>query len=1433
MPYIKTHSNYVLKKDHQTVADGTIWERDITTIGGVNQFSPGQIPIYRSNNFIITVRNEGKESNQYNRLKWKENESGDTWTLENISGITSEFEDQNDIKIVLKQDYYDFRDFAYYGSLSELFRSSINDIFQRFPGELYVTLSGSAYYTSSYTEDFETFTEEIKFDENSKYVSNPYGINVHSSVKPVEGNPLKYFANGGFKNYEIIQGDDEENAEKITSWSARTFVSVLKKQGVLDGTYSGDLFYDNYMRSKIDQLASQPDRELRWTDVRTDESGNCIVSGYSVDCSGVEKGYNEGWDDLLECFASGEIHQNYEKYFNTRFHVFSGGTISDDNDVSENDSTYGIKGYPSEEKAATRLNELYSAWVEAHDEWLADEPVREDGETEEAYQERVEAWEQEEPENPQLFIYSYSPCGDLSCYILTTPCKGYKMGSVFINNIKIDAWVGDNSEIVYLSNNTDIHIRPKEEFIVDFYNNCNNFEKLILARDTHPKYKSLFSVIKENEHGYYREMEEFVFPTSEGGYNVDASSYGFSKFTTRLSEIGEYYDEFFTDNLYRSMTHEAIKNFDWTYTREFYQGDEQQFVIGGERVQKALRVFAREFDEILSYINNIKNSNRITYDERSNIPNYFLTDSVESKGWDVKLVYPYELKEYMEDDSGNTITNASGNVIYVDSYVEQEQLDNKIGDNYIIRQFSQNPKKEVFPYTENLIDENIRDGYFISCDTGGTRVNDYVCEYKNSIYNLISAKDENTVKKFRLKNKIRSFTDERPYTYFDANNEFMKRLAINSPYIWRHKGTIEGIEMLLGMFGLKSQRWVDRLGDGCRESGVTADYDVTEYTSFTNRIEEEWDAVHQMYRMDWINSTKTIVYDYRSTSNYTKYGASDWTSYLSYQGLPVTYKDETVQVDSGGTVINEPYIRISPLSAQSATSNSAESFTRIDGNNAPVMRRYLYPRFSPYEQLDGNPYYQMNGGWMAKTLTNGKKVYNFQYDVDDNISYTCEVASGTATSSGTTDNHPIYKETVRNIRSVENIQKLVSTPSDKVVKNSIYYVSHIEKDIAVINNSVYKINYEYSGNESKPLMYVVLTKNGGYIKIGNDRFFDESIVVYTKTKVVEQGHEPMFGDYGLIESIIPLTDKSDGYSIKAYISYDVDGEGKKSNFDFVCKDTIGGYYTIDSFVVMDALYKQGDTNYFIIKDVNYSNRMASENDEYGWIRLNEKDSEYIRINTITNYYEGNNPHNGNMDYDSGHEYFTYYKKLFKYAIANYLFDERCYENFYDTFYSEIYDYGFEGLIDADESIKQYTPFIINDSKIHYFGNYYKKSDNNPIECTEVVQYSDNKELQWRLKTMYNFSDSRVNVTNYILNDDDNVIGGSPYSGFTSDEVDEVTNQVVNNKRISITFNLHNEWHTNQGQCEVKYLDDIVMNYLSQMIPSTAIVDIKYVYTPKD
>ena len=129
MAFIKSHSNYVLKSKHQNVNDGTIYERDITTIGGVNQFSKGMTPIYRSNNFIISVRNDTGSTNVYNNSKWEKSTSASTiWTLENVCGMTSNNDDSNDVKIVLKQDYYDFCDFAYYGSLSELFRASVTDI---------------------------------------------------------------------------------------------------------------------------------------------------------------------------------------------------------------------------------------------------------------------------------------------------------------------------------------------------------------------------------------------------------------------------------------------------------------------------------------------------------------------------------------------------------------------------------------------------------------------------------------------------------------------------------------------------------------------------------------------------------------------------------------------------------------------------------------------------------------------------------------------------------------------------------------------------------------------------------------------------------------------------------------------------------------------------------------------------------------------------------------------------------------------------------------------------------------------------------------------------------------------------------------------------------------------------------------------------------
>ena len=141
----------------------------------------------------------------------------------------------------------------------------------------------------------------------------------------------------------------------------------------------------------------------------------------------------------------------------------------------------------------------------------------------------------------------------------------------------------------------------------------------------------------------------------------------FTEYLDSLVEVGEYYDSLFTDNIWRSMTHEAIRNFDWTYTRHYNPGDEEPFVEGGTKIQKVIRLYGREFDEIKTYIDAIDDLNTITYDNINNIPDYFFTDKLEEEGWDVRLVYPLILSEFV---NGHDNVPIDMNALFPEKYGE-------------------------------------------------------------------------------------------------------------------------------------------------------------------------------------------------------------------------------------------------------------------------------------------------------------------------------------------------------------------------------------------------------------------------------------------------------------------------------------------------------------------------------------------------------------------------------------------------------------------------------------------------------------------------------------------------------------------------------------------------------------------------------------------
>ena len=347
---------------------------------------------------------------------------------------------------------------------------------------------------------------------------------------------------------------------------------------------------------------------------------------------------------------------------------------------------------------------------------------------------------------------------------------------------------------------------------------------------------------------------------------------------------------------------------------------------------------------------------------------------------------------------------------------------------------------------------------------------------------------------------------------------------------------------------------------------------------------------------------------------------------------------------------------------------------------------------------------------------------------------------------------------------------MLSVPSYEIHDDQIVYVTNIQDNIAVLAGKVYNIKSDRFGK------YIELIKANGVVQAGDDYFFDDVIRVYDR--------------YGTVKSI-NIREIPNGQPINCYII-----SGTVQCYD----DTKN---CSDQFVVIDP-NAENYTNYFKINDFSYSNRLGGN----GWKRLSLGDREYKMINTIINDNKGNNPHNGMMRYDNGEEYFEYYKHLFKYALENDLFDERCYNDF-DAYRDTINGYGFSPISSyiTSDKIDDYTDVITFKHELCGNGS-----------CVEVPPFSSTTDAKCAYKLLPIDEQSAYTINN------------SAHTKTSRKNI--ISNGNMNTKVIRITFRLHEDFIkdgklTDIGASEMKYIDDIVMNYLTQMIPSTAILQIRY------
>lgn len=422
-------------------------------------------------------------------------------------------------------------------------------------------------------------------------------------------------------------------------------------------------------------------------------------------------------------------------------------------------------------------------------------------------------------------------------------------------------------ELLYITNKKGYRIRPNDNEVKYFFDNLGDFEKLLLNQYT--DYTATFDTyIEDNELGWQVKEVKYKWPTAKGDWNLSLNGKAYSQYVNSLTELAIGYDTLFSDVIWRNMTHEAIVNLDLTLARN----GEMVETPNSSKLKMALSIFGRQFDEIKKYADNIKKSSIVTYDQSSNQPDYFLTDTLEMKGWETK----------------NILDNVSNDIITEPMY-------------------------------------------------GARSVG---------------------------------------YTAGDANNEFMRRLSLNSKQIFSKKGTKQAIEELLAVFGLHSTDWIRR----CHLPNIRFIGPDTDLTSEITDLKIHKDVLSKAFEIT--ETYKTVI---------------------GYKGSEVnTFVDDVKKINQLKDTFDTESINNDELLNPLEGLPVAEAYG-INENGQEVCR--LVPWFNEDTEYDGKPYFQMKGGWGM--IENDKDV---------------------------------YLRTVSRIHYCSNLFKLDEIPYNQIDENGLYYV---------------------------------------------------------------------------------------------------------------------------------------------------------------------------------------------------------------------------------------------------------------------------------------------------------------------------------------------------------------------------------------------------------
>ena len=821
-----------------------------------------------------------------------------------------------------------------------------------------------------------------------------------------------------------------------------------------------------------------------------------------------------------------------------------------------------------------------------------------------------------------------------------------------------------------------VTIRPTQALIEQYFESLTDFERLLLNRNTIPLYTCTIDYPHETDKGVMTYKKSLTWPTYFG-WNLDVTTSQYTDYIESLLNLAEFYDEGYTNNLWNMMTHDSIKNMDLTYTRANSTEDTDDYRTGTARMENVIMMYGRFFDDIKRSIDNIKSVNVVTYNQYSNTPDYFLSDSLELSGW------------------------------------------------------------EVYSSVNGL-------------DTNA------------AFYSMMDGTGNKKVK-------------TRKYTVSDTDNEFMRNLKLNSRSIFSMKGSKAGIESLLSLFGMVSYDFRKTWYEGLNVSART-DFVKTYNKRYSGSAPASFDALSGNSRNNFYNMFDYTLTEYVNVAS----GGESGISVNSNDSLIEKYNSYKEGFDSEG---------------DSLQGLPCAFFPSKDG-----MTYYIVPWFDKLEEYDGNPYFQMYGGWgkMYKkrleenNLTLLEEIYSTkdrtvsattetQFLLDDFIDgeYTFDgVAVGDdydySIVSGDTEWQYCFIGSVNSGDTVMVASAITSGNTD--ITDSRIIAIGADNKVTYVANGV----SGYTCN------------NSGTTVIVSQKNYDEFIVtwtnVYDKTVSGVRFYDESFKYINIVRTL--------------------------SDLQSVTLDRLHGndiFYVYDLSEYIDKYGEQPSPNtshYFILNDTNSGYYFKKDGDDRGWENIPNYDIEHglndglrvLYLESLIDDNKGNAPHIGKGMYDDGEEFLEYFRKLFYYSIKNEAFNENAYDCYTGELKTdEIEKIGFE-LVEQKDNMKCWYFTNTDNNKMIYA----LEGDDGELVFTptedKAVKVGKDAEYDTTYKSWLEPKAFETGVKNYDES--------AAYS-------------VINTKKLRIQFN----GKYVLGDIFRDYLYSSVLPYLKQIIPSTTLLEI--------